>query len=162
MRSRWLAGLALVLALLPVLACVADEAAKPQRVELSSFSFKVAKELADLFQYDNEGEGKLSFYTNGAAEAKVKVAGDGDYEVVVTASGDAALKEGAKFKLSLDGKPLGKETETTDGAPKDYKFPVTLKAGEHTLSIEFTNDAYKENDYDRNLYVHGMTLKKVK
>jgi hypothetical protein len=76
--------------------------------------------------------------------------------------GDKALKEGAKFKLTLDGKPLGKETETSDDGPREYKFPATLKAGEHTLSIEFTNDVYKENDYDRNLYVHGVTLKTVK
>jgi hypothetical protein len=161
MRTRGLAGLALALALPSVLARAADETAKPQGVELSSFSFKVAKEKADLFNY-NEGERKLSFYTNGAAEAKVKVAKDGDYEVVVTASGDKALKEGAKFKVTLDGKLLGKETETTDDGPKEYKFPATLKAGEHTLSIEFTNDVYKENDYDRNLYVHGVALKQAK
>jgi hypothetical protein len=148
-------------ALLPVLARASDETAKPLSVELSSFSFKVSKEKADLFNY-NEGEGKLCFYTNGAAEAKVKAAEGGDYEVLVTASGDKALKEGAKFKVTLDGKLLGKETETSDGEPKEYKFPAALKAGEHTLSVEFTNDVYKEGDYDRNLYVHGVTLKKVK
>jgi hypothetical protein len=164
MRTRWLAVLALALAMLPVLVLArssADETDKPLSVELSSFSFKVAKEKADLFTY-NDGEGKLSFYTNGAAEAKVKVANGGDFELVVTASGDKALKEGAKFKVTLNGKPLGKETETSDGEPKEYKFPATLKAGEHTLSIAFTNDAYKEGEYDRNLYVHSVTLKKVK
>jgi hypothetical protein len=147
--------------LLTVLARASDETAKPLSVELSSFSFKVPKEKADLFSY-NEGEGKLCFYSNGVAEAKVKVAEEGDYEVAVSASGDKALKVGAKFKVALDGKVLGKETETSDGDPKEYKFPATLKAGEHTLSVEFTNDVYKEGDYDRNLYVHGVTLKKVK
>jgi hypothetical protein len=30
------------------------------------------------------------------------------------------------------------------------------------LSIEFTNDEFKEGEYDRNLYVHGVTVKKSK
>jgi len=34
--------------------------------------------------------------------------------------------------------------------------------GDHKLSIEFTNDVFKDGEYDRNLYVHGVTLKKVK
>jgi len=28
------------------------------------------------------------------------------------------------------------------------------------LGIEFTNDAYKENEYDRNLFVYEVRLKK--
>ena len=28
------------------------------------------------------------------------------------------------------------------------------------FALDFTNDAYKENEYDRNLYVHGISLKK--
>jgi hypothetical protein len=71
------------------------------------------------------------------------------------------LNVGAKFKLAVDGKPVGKETET-EGEPKAYKFSTPLKAGERRLAIEFTNDVYKEGEYDRNLYVHAVVLKKVK
>jgi hypothetical protein len=30
------------------------------------------------------------------------------------------------------------------------------------LTIEFTNDVYKDGEYDRNLYVHAVAVKKVK
>jgi hypothetical protein len=161
MRTRWLlVVVGVALACLPVLATAADDAAKPMTVELKSFTFKVPEAKMDLFGY-NDGEAKLFFYTNGTGEAKVKVPDDGDYEVVIKASADVALKEGAKFKVAVDGKEAGKETETTD-EPKEYKFTTTLKAGEHKLTIEFTNDVYKEGEYDRNLYVHGVTVKKVK
>ena len=67
-----------------------------------------------------------------------------------------------KFKLAVDGKLIGKETELTVDDVKDYRFTAALKAGERKVSIEFTNDTYKENEYDRNLYIHGLTLKRVK
>jgi hypothetical protein len=141
---------------------VADEA-KPVAVALNSFTFKAPNGKEDLLVY-NEGEDKLCFYINGTGEAKIEVPkdGDGDYKIVIKASCDMALKEGAKFKVAVDGKACGKETETSDGEPKEYVFATSLKAGKHKLTIEFTNDAYKEAEYDRNLYVHGVALKKVK
>jgi hypothetical protein len=160
MRIPWLAsfvGSALVI--FPLLATAADDA-KPISVDLKSFTFKVPEKQAELFGYDS-GEDRLFFYTNGTGEAKIKVPDDADYEIVVKASGDIALKEGAKFKLAVDGKQIGKETETT-GESKEYKFSTPLKAGEHKLSIEFTNDIFKEGEYDRNLYVQAVTLKKAK
>jgi hypothetical protein len=157
---RWVSLAAAALVFLPGLA-TADEAAKPITVDLTSFSFKAPKGKEDLLKYD-EGQGRLCFYINGTGEAKVEVPEDGDYEIVIQASCDPALKEGAKFKVAVDGKQCGKETETSDGEPKEYRFATSLKAGEHKLSIEFTNDVYKEGEYDRNLYVHAVTLKKVK
>jgi hypothetical protein len=160
MRNLWLTFLVgSPLVILPLLATAATEA-KPITVDLKAFTFKVPEKQAELFGYD-AGEDRLFFYTNGTGEAKVKVPDDGDYEIVVKASGDIALKEGAKFKLAVDGKQIGKETETT-GDPKEYKFSAPLKAGERKLSIEFTNDIFKEGEYDRNLFVHAVTLKKVK
>jgi len=145
--------------LFPALVAAVDEDAKPIVLELKSF--KLPEEKTDLFGY-NETDGKLFLYTFGKVASKVKVPAEGDYEIIIKASGDKALNEGAKFKLAVDGKEVGKETETMDGEPKDYKFPSTLKAGEHDLTIEFTNDAYKEGEYDRNLYVFGVELKKAK
>jgi hypothetical protein len=160
MRTSWSAtAVGAVLVILPVVAAAADDA-KPLTVELKSFAFKVPEGQSDLFGY-NEGDEKLFFYTNGTAEVKVKVPTDGEYEIVVKASGDKALNEGAKFKVAVDGKQVGKETETTDDQ-KEYKFTTPIKAGEQKLAIEFTNDVYKEGEYDRNLYVHAVTLKKVK
>jgi hypothetical protein len=157
LRLASLVGLALVFG--PALP--ADEAAKPLTVELKSFSFNAPKGKEDLLKYD-EGEEKLCFFINGTGEAKVKVARDGDYEIVIKASCDPALKEGARFKVAVDGKQCGKETETTDREPREYTFATPLKEGDHKLTIEFTNDVYKEGEYDRNLYVHAVGLKKVK
>jgi hypothetical protein len=153
-----LVGAALVFVPAPA---TADEAAKPVAVELKSFSFKAPKGKEDLLTY-SEFDHKLSFYINGTGEAKFDAPGDGDYEIVIKASCDKALKEGAKFKVTVDGNPCGKETETSDGEPKEYTFATPLKAGEHKLAIEFTNDVFKEGEYDRNLYVHAVALKKVK
>ncbi len=36
-----------------------------------------------------------------------------------------------------------------------------IKAGEHKLAIQFTNDAYKENEYDRNLYIKTVSIRPV-
>jgi hypothetical protein len=107
MRTHWLARLVgAALVFLPALVAAADDA-KPLTVELKSFTFKVPEGKADLFGY-NAGDEKLFFYTNGTGEAKIKVADDGDYEIVVKASADLALKEGAKFKVAVDGKQTGK------------------------------------------------------
>jgi len=161
MRIPRLASFVCVALVLVAALATAQEAAKPLTVALKSFSFKAPKGKEDLLKYD-EGDKKLSFYINGKGEAKVDVPKDGDYEIVIKASCDKALKEGAKFKVAVDGKQCGKETETTDGEPKDYTFATSLKAGERKLAIEFTNDVYKDGEYDRNLYVHAVSLKKVK
>src|SRR5207248_11592541 len=109
----------------------------------------------------SEDDAKVFFYTDGPAEATVKVPADGNYEIAVKASCDSALDERAKFKLSIDGKLVDKETLLTADDVKEYRFTTKLAAGERKLTIEFTNDAYKENEYDRNLYVHGVTVKAV-
>jgi hypothetical protein len=156
MRSHRLTPFAaLALMLLPAFVAAEDEKAKPITVELKEFTFK--PNMPDLFGH-NADEGKLFFYTNGTAEAKVKVPKDGDYEIVVKAMGDKAMKVGAKFKLAVESKQVGKETETTD-EQKEYTFPAKLKAGEQKLSIEFTNDTFKEGEYDSNLYVYEVTVK---
>jgi len=147
--------------LIPVLVSAGGDTSKPIAVDLATFEFKVPKEKEALFSH-NVGEDKLAFYANGSAEAKVKIPKDGAYEIVVKASEDKALNEGAKFKVSLDGKQVGKETEISGGEPKEYKFATPLKAGERKLAIEFTNDVFKEGEYDRNFYVHAVTVKAVK
>lgn len=131
------------------------------KVDLRSFKFKVRPEITDLFGYD-EGESRLFFYTNGAGETTIKLPTDGEYEIVIKASDDPALKERAKFKVALDEQPVGMETLLTDDDPKEYKLTATAKAGERKLAIEFTNDAYKEGEYDRNFFVHAVTVKRVK
>ncbi len=131
----------------------------PIKLDLRKFTFKVPNEQADLFGYD-DNEARLFFYTRGTGEATIKLPADGDYEIIIRASCDPALNERAKFKLTLDDKPVGAETLLTDDDQKDYLLTAIAKSGEHKLGIEFTNDAYKENEYDRNLFVYAVTVKK--
>jgi hypothetical protein len=130
-------------------------------IELKAFNFKVPEAMKGLFGL-NEDEGKLFFYTNGTAEAPFKLPKDGDYEIVIKASGEPAQNERAKFKLLVDGKEFGKETVLTADEAKEYTLSGALKAGEHKLSVEYTNDIFKENEYDRNFYLHGVTVKPAK
>jgi hypothetical protein len=138
----------------------ADKSSKDIKIELKDFKFKPpTPEVRDLFAF-NEDEPKLCFYTNGAAEAKFKVPEDGDFDLIIAASGDSAMKVFPKFRVVLDDKPdekgLSKETSLKADDMKDHKFNVPLKKGEHKLSISFTNDTYKEGEYDSNLYVHAV------
>jgi hypothetical protein len=112
----------------------------------------------DLTGYD-EGEGRIFFYAPGAAEWTFKVEKEGAYTLVVKASCDAAQDENAKFKLTVNGKADEKETTLKSTEPEDVKVAIKLKAGENKLSLAFTNDAYKEGEYDRNLYLHALTVK---
>lgn len=153
----FIAASAFCIASLPFAAAAEGEI----KVDLATFKFKVPEEQATLFGY-NEGEEKVFYYAAAAGETTVKLPADGDYELVIKASCDPALDERAKFKVALDGEAVGKETLLTDDLAKEYKFTFKGKAGEHKLTIEYTNDVYKEGEYDRNFYVHAVTLKPVK
>jgi hypothetical protein len=161
MRNRILWPIAAALVLAAAWSAHARFEGDAVTIELKSFKFKVPSEMASLFGL-NEDDGKLFFYSNGAAEATFKVAKDGDYNIVLKASCDSALNERAKYKLFIDGKEVGKETLLTTDDPKEYVAKEKLKAGEHKLVVEYTNDIYKENEYDRNLYLHGATVKPAK
>jgi len=157
-RTSVLATALLLASGLPLGAGAEDD---PIKVGLKTFKFKVPEDKAHLFNYD-EGAERLCFYTNGQAEAVVKVPADGEYQVVVVAACDSALNERAKFKVAIDGEAVGKETLLTADEEREYTLTAKLKAGERKLVVEFTNDVYKDGEYDRNLYVHAVTLKRVK
>lgn len=161
MKIRVLWSVAAALMLIAPLSVGATLEADEVKIELKSFKFKVPTEMSSLFGL-NEDDGKLFYYSNGAAESTFKVAKDGDYDIVVKASCDSALNERAKFKLLIDGKEVGKETLLSTDDPKEYTVKEKLKAGEHKIAVEYTNDVYKENEYDRNFYMHGLTVKPAK
>jgi hypothetical protein len=134
-------------------------AAKPVTVDLSKH--KAPAENAELFGF-NDGEGKVFYYTAGTVEFGAKVEADGAYVIAVKASCDEAMGQKAKFKLWIDGAQVGGETTLTAVDEKEYALPATLKAGDRKIGLEFTNDLYKENEYDLNFYVHGVTVKPAK
>ena len=159
-RNLILAQLCLVIAASGLRAEEPKDATKNSgeiRLPLKDFKFKVPEEQADLFVFDEDGE-RLCFYTNGAAEVKFIAPSDGDFDLVLSLAGDSADKVYPKFKLTIDDKEFGKETSLKSDDIKDYKFALSLKRGKHTLAVAFTNDTYKDGEYDSNLYFHGAKL----
>jgi hypothetical protein len=143
-------------------AATAADPVTPVELDLKAAKFKPAGGAGDDLLGHNADEGKLFFYANGAAEWTVKVPADGDYAVVVKASGDAAKGVRAKFQVTVDDRLAGGEVTLKSDDAEEYTVKTTLKAGEHKLAVAFTNDEYKENEFDRNLYVYAVTLKPQK
>jgi hypothetical protein len=131
----------------------------PIKADVSKIKFKA--EAAELFGWD-DGESRAFFYTNGLGEVTLKVPADGDYDIVITASCQAAKGENAKFKLKVDGAQVGAETQLKAEDAKDYTFTAPLKAGEVKIGTEFTNDIYKEGEYDLNFFLNGVKVIRVK
>ena len=131
----------------------------PVKADVSKIKFKA--EAAELFGWD-DGESRAFFYTNGLGEVTLKVPADGDYDIVITASCQAAKGENAKFKLKVDGAQVGAETQLKAEDAKDYTFTAPLKAGEVKIGTEFTNDIYKEGEYDLNFFLNGVKVIRVK
>lgn len=147
----------LPVAIVLTLAAVA-RSAEPIKIDLADFKLTTPiKGADDLVKYEND---TISFYVNGTATAKLAVPADGDYVIVIEASCSAALKENAKLTLKAGDKAIKENFELNTEDKKEYKFDAKLSKGETTLSIAFTNDVYKENEYDRNLFVHGVRVEK--
>jgi hypothetical protein len=130
-------------------------------VELKNMKCKPAEGItfAEGVQYV-ESESKIAFYTNGTATAEIKVPEDGEYTITLGMSCDEAQGEKAKMKLTAGGAVVKDKFDLTQTAAKEYPFTAKLKKGDATLVIEFLNDKYKENEYDLNLYVHTIKIKK--
>ncbi len=106
----------------------------------------------------NEGDGKIAFYSNGTAVATVKIAEDGEYNILIEASCDAAEKKNAAMTVKVGDEVVKEKFELATVDAKEYPFKVKLKKGDVKLSIAFTNDVYKENEFDRNMYVHKVKV----
>jgi len=151
MSRRFLVGLTGL-----ALVSTAVVAAEPIKLALSDFKLKAAFDGGDaLVNYQDD---KLNFYTNGTGTVKLTVPADGEYTIVVEASGTTAEKVNPKFTLKVGDKAVKEDFELTTPDQKEYKFPAKLTKGDTTLSITFTNDVYKENEYDRNLSIHAVRV----
>jgi hypothetical protein len=137
-------------------------AAEPIKLDLKDFKCKAKSETAATLVGYNDAEGKIFFYTFGTATAEVKVPDDGEYTITIEASCDEAQNEKAKFKLTVGDEVVAKDFLLKETSAKEYPFTAKLKKGTTKLVIEFLNDVYKENEYDRNLYVHAVKLEAKK
>ncbi len=151
---------ALSLAAVAAVAGLATAALLAGKIELKEFKFK--GEVTDSQAGYNEGDNKLFYYAPATAEAPVKIDADGEFTITVEASCDAALDENAKFTLKVGDVEVKKDFLLTATEAKEYTFTAKLKKGDPKLSIEFTNDTYKEGEYDRNLFVHAVKVEPKK
>ncbi len=144
----------------PAPAVAAQPAPKPVTADLSKFTGPT--ENADLFGYDDSNS-RIFLYSAGAVVLPMKLTADGDYEIALNAACDEADHQMAKFTVTLDGQALGGEVTCTTAEAKEYVIKAPgLKAGDHKIAIAFLNDIYKENEYDLNFYVHGVTVRPAK
>ena len=144
----------------PVAVVAAEPAPSPAVADLSNFSGPT--ENAEHFGYD-DGAGRIFLYSVGAIVLPVKLTADGDYELAISAACDEADGQKAKFSVTINGQAVGDEVTCTTVDANEYVIKAPgLKAGDHKIAITFLNDIYKENEYDLNLYVHGVTVRPAK
>lgn len=135
-------------------------AADEIKVDLKAGKYQsVVEGSTDLVGYSERDE-RAFFFTNGSVDLTVKVPEAGEYVMKVKASCQAALKEFAKMTIVAGNKSVADDFALTQEAEKEYTFTAKLAAGEQKISISYTNDDYKEGEYDRNLYLHAVSLKK--
>ena len=136
----------------------------PAADEIKLDKFKITPKFkdspADLVGH-NEGEGKLFLYIHATASAEVEVKADGTYAFTVEMSGDKGMNN-PKVRVSIGGKDVEREFSLTQLDAKAYTFKGELKKGKNTVEIEFLNDEYKENEYDANLFIHGVKFEPAK
>ena len=108
-------------------------AAEPIKMDIGLFKLTPAAKIPDeLVKYEND---MINFYAGGTAAGKLTVPADGEYVIVVEASGNAAMKENAKFTLKVGDTVVKEKFELTGEDQKEYKFDAKLTKGETTLSI---------------------------
>ncbi|MCJ2107539.1 hypothetical protein MKK70_19590 [Methylobacterium sp. E-041] len=95
------------------------------------------------------GNGTATFHTGGDDTLVFKVSGDswqGDPHFIVT----------------VDGKQVGGTLTTSashaEGQTQDITLTGNFGSGTHDVAVKFLDDAYGGWGYDRNLYVHQVTL----
>ena len=132
-------------------------------IELNTFKFTdpAGQPVESSAAGYNEDGQKLFFYAPAVATATVTVPEDGDYVLAVEASCDEAQDEKAKMSVKVGDTVVEKEFLLTETDKKGYEFKVKLKKGETKVALGFTNDVFKEGEYDRNLYVYSVKLTKA-
>ncbi len=104
--------------------------------------------------------GSKSFTVTDSTAIPSPVIGSGSDTLVLKVSEDA-YKGNAQFTVSVDGKQLGGTlTATTlhaSGASQSFAFAGDFGSGQHTVSVNFINDAWAGTAAtDRNLYVNDI------
>jgi hypothetical protein len=98
----------------------------------------------------------------GEIRAKARTFGQGDYIVRARAYGDQAGDEPVKVRIDVDDKTLRTvDVRAVEDRAQLYEGWVTIKGGQHTLSVAFLNDYYQPEapgPNDRNLIVAELQM----
>ncbi|MGC9317345.1 MAG: carbohydrate-binding domain-containing protein [Armatimonadota bacterium] len=167
----------------PLSACFANEdlywlgearaahswATKPLSDEMTDFVFAKTLEGREVTEYSYERmevegavaerrEDSVHLSSGGAsASAAVQVAEDGEYIIGVVAGGTQAEDTWPAGAILVDGERFGQFT-CQQGDFDTYTTFGRLTAGEHVVTVRFTNDLYRPPDEDRNLHLRSILL----
>jgi Ca2+-binding RTX toxin-like protein len=82
--------------------------------------------------------------------------------IVVRAASDRLDNVGARFRLLLDGRPLGVVQEVkanlTEGQLETFTYKLSTPLSVGKLALEFLNDEYKGEGRDRNLWIDSVQV----
>jgi len=98
--------------------------------------------------------------SNGTIEMTVEAEAAGDYTLVVRAAGQDGAGPAPNMVVSVGGvEQAAFDVTGTVDAPADHEIDVTLDAGTHVVTVEFTNDTYDPDaGIDTNLLVDYVDL----
>jgi hypothetical protein len=101
--------------------------------------------------------------SNGEIATTITVDAAGDQNLVVRAYGRQAGADLPHMVITVDGAIVAEvDVSAVEAAPAEHSVAVSLGAGNHTVSVAFTNDFYDSAAaQDRNLYVDWIELRPV-
>lgn len=99
--------------------------------------------------------------SNGEIASPFSIEGGGEHEVVVRAYGQQAGPDLPHMVVSIDGAVVDElDVSATSDAPAEHVVATSLDAGNHTVTVAFTNDFYDADaGADRNLYVDWVEVR---
>src|SRR5215831_18952376 len=106
------------------------------------------------------GQGVVALYCNGSVYGTVNFPpGNGSYQVSIVAAADLVPGLSPDVQIAIDGSVAADLSVTTSDFSTIMQNNVSVTAGNHALSITFTNDYYNPAaGQDLNLYVQSVTI----
>jgi hypothetical protein len=109
--------------------------------------------------YFKKTDSQINLVAGGTVQTTFSCAAAGQYEVVVRGFSKPAANEYARVLLTLDGKEIGEAEIASPSADNFTVATVAVAAGEHSLTLAYTNDLYKDGE-DRNLYLNAIGFRR--
>jgi hypothetical protein len=106
------------------------------------------------------GQGVVALDCNGSIYGTVNFPpGNGSYQISITAAADLVPGLSPDAQVSIDGTVIADLSVMTREFSTFTQNNVSVTAGNHALSISFTNDYYNPGaNQDLNLYVQSITI----